>query len=304
MSALACSLFERHDGYTFAYKLLGRASSATPLVLVHGLSAVGLVDWLPIATELAKLRPVLLFDNRGIGSSRVPPGKEDEAYTVEDMAQDVVELVKHLRFREIDILGFSMGGMIVSTILVSPSLPFKIRHAVLAATSAKRAHSDLLQAIPSPPAGKPLSLEEKKALVTPFIHVGYDPAFLRNPQNKEVLDRRVLESVETRRPARTVQHQLGVIAGYDVRKRLSSIPDSRPVLILHGKLDKSVYYSEAAHLTRGIKHAQLLSFEGVGHMWYDYFTLEYWSTLLSRFLDDGGDVQSLVPPSLPQTAKL
>ncbi|GAA5913684.1 hypothetical protein JCM6882_008718 [Rhodosporidiobolus microsporus] len=303
-TALAYSLFERHDGHTFAYKLLGRTRPATPLVLVHGLSAVGLVDWLPLAAELAKHRPVLIFDNRGIGSSRAPKGKEGEKYTAGDMAQDVVELVKHLRFKEIDILGFSMGGMIVSTVLVSPSLPFKIRHAVLAATSAKPAHSDLLQAIPSPPSGKVMSLEENKALVTPFIHVGYDPAFLQNPQNKEMLDRRITESATTRRPARTVQHQIGVIAGYDVRKQLRSIPETLPVLILHGKLDRSVYYSESAYLTRGVPHAQLLTFDGIGHMWYDYFTLSYWITLLNCFLNDGGDVASLVPPALPQTARL
>lgn len=39
MAALAHSLFERHDGYSFAYKVLGRSHSATPLVMVHGCDA-------------------------------------------------------------------------------------------------------------------------------------------------------------------------------------------------------------------------------------------------------------------------
>lgn len=93
--------------------------------------------------------------------------------------------------------------MIAQQVLVAPRLPFKIRHAVLAATSAKPAHSDLLQAIPSP-SSAPQTIEEKIKLVTPFIHVGYDAAFLADPKNKNILDRRVLESVHTRRPARTV----------------------------------------------------------------------------------------------------
>lgn len=29
---------------------------------------------------------------------------------------------------------------------------------------------------------------------------------------------------------------------------------------------------------------------------YDYYTLEYWTTLLTRFLDDAGDVSALPPP--------
>jgi len=110
--------------------------------------------------------------------------------------------------------------MIAQTVLVSANLPFKIKHAVLVATSAyvqapllascaladsrasrKRAHSDLLQAIPQPPAG-PLTFEQKCDLSRPFIHVrpsplclveralltqrheqiGYDPAFIQNPR--------------------------------------------------------------------------------------------------------------------------
>lgn len=36
MSSHAYSLFERHDGLSFAYKVLGRNQHATPLVMVHG----------------------------------------------------------------------------------------------------------------------------------------------------------------------------------------------------------------------------------------------------------------------------
>ncbi|KAK4702838.1 hypothetical protein P7C70_g3386, partial [Phenoliferia sp. Uapishka_3] len=53
---------------TLAYKVLGARSQVkvgqdgqikkpVPLVLVHGLSAVGLVDWLPLAEKLAQTRP-------------------------------------------------------------------------------------------------------------------------------------------------------------------------------------------------------------------------------------------------------
>ncbi|GAA5888420.1 hypothetical protein JCM16303_005734 [Sporobolomyces ruberrimus] len=301
----ACSLFSRPDGLVFGYKVLSRdlLKTKTPLVLVTGLSAVGLVDWFPLASHLAKGRPVLIFDNRGIGSSTIPTSLKDTPYTVVDMAEDVVSLIKHVGFSSIDILGFSMGGMIVQQLLVREGgLPFKVEHVVLTATSAKRAHSDLLKAIPQGGGGAgnggEMSRDEKKKLVEPFTNVNYSPEFIKNPKNRELLDQRINESIDSRRPARIVQQQVGVIAGYDVRKKLSSIPSTLPVLILHGTLDRSVYYTEAKYITEGIKHAKLQTFEGVGHMWYDYYTPTFWSHLLNTFLNDpkGGDVSSLVPP--------
>ncbi|GAA5826404.1 hypothetical protein JCM5353_008859 [Sporobolomyces roseus] len=304
-SPRACSLFDRSDGLTFAYKVLNRpllSSGKTPLVLVTGLSAVGLIDWFPLADLIAEKRPVLMFDNRGIGSSKIPEEKKNDPYTVGDMAQDVIELVKHLGWSKIDILGFSMGGMIVQKLLTNDGkpLPFKIEHAVLTATSAKRAHSDLLKAIPKGGGeGKEMTREDKRKLVEPFTYVNYSPDFVKDPKNRKLLNQRIDESIDSRRPARTVQQQVGVIAGYDVRKQLSSIPSTLPVLVLHGTLDRSVYYTEAKYILEGIKHAKLQTFEGVGHMWYDYYTPRYWSNLLDKFLEDpkGGDVTSLNPPN-------
>ncbi|GAA5900690.1 alpha/beta fold hydrolase [Sporobolomyces salmoneus] len=318
-SPRACSLFSRSDGFTFGYKVLSRhlLPFKTPLVLV-----TGLIDWFPLAASLALERPVLVFDNRGIGSSTIPASKKDEQYNVQDMANDAISLIQHLNWTRIDILGFSMGGMIVSTLLVTPHLPFTVEHAILTATSAKRAHSDLLKAIPQGGGGtgKELSREEKRKLVEPFTYVNYSPEFVKNPKNRALLDRRINESIDSRRPARTVQQQVAVIAGYDVRKQLPSIPSTLPILILHGTLDRSVYYTEAKYLTQGLKHAKLQTFEGVGHMqvplysppcfywrligdndnrWYDYYTTSYWSTLLNTFLSDpkGGDVSSLNAPT-------
>ncbi|KAM0792617.1 hypothetical protein ACM66B_005278 [Microbotryomycetes sp. NB124-2] len=297
----AFSEWHKPDQTIVAYKVLkprqaSAPSGSTPLVLIHGLSAVGLVDWLPLATELANSRPVLIFDNRNIGSSRVPKSKEQEGFTMMDLARDVIELVQHVGWREVDLLGFSMGGMIAQCVLVTPRLPFKVRHAVLAATSAKPAHSDLLQAIPQPPEGQ-MTPEQKIALVRPFVEVGYDPEYLKTHQ--DMITRRVLESVHTRRPARTVSHQVQAIAGYDVRKQMSTIPSTLPVLVLHGDKDRSVYYTESKYILKGLPQATLVTYPGMGHMWYDYYEIEYWTRLLNSFLDD----KELPPnPALDQHA--
>jgi pimeloyl-ACP methyl ester carboxylesterase len=120
-------------------KALGRVvgqsrRNSRPLVLVTGFTSVGTVDWSPLAERLADERPVLIFDNRGIGSSVLPKGKE--RFSVTDMADDTILLVKHLGWSVIDLLGYSMGGLIVQTVLCRDpqSLPFQVKHLVLAAT--------------------------------------------------------------------------------------------------------------------------------------------------------------------------
>jgi fermentation-respiration switch protein FrsA (DUF1100 family) len=74
---------------------------------------------------------------------------------------------------------------------------------------------------------------------------------------------------------------------YDVRTRLSTIPPSLPVLVLHGSEDKSVYVSEADELLKGIKHAQMakLPADDYGHFFYDYFDTATWTGVLESFLD-------------------
>ncbi|SGZ15093.1 BQ5605_C029g10642 [Microbotryum silenes-dioicae] len=288
----AVSLFQRHDGYSFGYKVLGREhlGAKTPLVLVQGLSAVGLVDWLPLAQHLGNARPVLIFDNRGMGSSKIGKGHVADAFSIRDMSMDVISIVKvqtRLGWNEIDLLGFSMGGMIAQAVLVEDKIhrSFKIRHALLFATSAKAAHSDLLAAMPKP-TEKKLTLDEKKELIRPFIRVNYDPKFVASPRNHDLLERRTMESVMTRRPARTIAHQMQAIAKYDVRKQIPSVPTSTPVLVVHGTEDRSVYFTELDYILRGIKHAQVARFGGMGHSWADYYTPQFWTEFISAFCDD------------------
>lgn len=55
---------------------------------------------------------VLVLDNRGIGKSDRPLTR----YSTSEMAKDVIEIIDHLGWtaeREINLVGISMGGMIV-----------------------------------------------------------------------------------------------------------------------------------------------------------------------------------------------
>lgn len=52
---------------------------------------------------------VLIYDHRGIGNSTLTSAK-DEDITIELMARDLLLLLENLKWKEVVICGFSMGG--------------------------------------------------------------------------------------------------------------------------------------------------------------------------------------------------
>ena len=112
---------------TFAYRELGKHNGGTPVVFLHHLAAV-LDNWDPrIIDGIAAKHHVIAFDNRGIGASSGSP-----ANSIEQMADDAVTFIKAMGFQKVDLLGFSMGGMIAQEIVLKE--PQLVRKMVLAGT--------------------------------------------------------------------------------------------------------------------------------------------------------------------------
>jgi 3-oxoadipate enol-lactonase len=82
-------------------------SGPPPLVLLHGLGA-DRRTWLYQVPAFCARVPLILVDLRGHGRSSAPPG----AWTIGDMALDVVRLLRHLGAERAHLLGLSMGGMV------------------------------------------------------------------------------------------------------------------------------------------------------------------------------------------------
>ena len=113
-------------GTRFAYRRLG-ADTGVPVIFLHHLAAV-LDNWDPrVIDGIAAQRRVIAFDNRGIGASRGSTPKSIAA-----MAQDAVAFIRALGFDQVDLLGFSLGGM-VSQVIVQEE-PQLVRKLVLAGT--------------------------------------------------------------------------------------------------------------------------------------------------------------------------
>lgn len=82
-----------------------------PIVLISGFSTDH-VSWQFIVEVLKTRYQVVLLDNRGAGQTDVP----GNAYSIDQMAQDVVDLCAHLGIEKAHFVGNSMGGFIVQTL--------------------------------------------------------------------------------------------------------------------------------------------------------------------------------------------
>src|SRR5690348_17059451 len=116
-NSTAPTQFVEARGETYAYRRFGSGSALPLLCLQH---FTGTLDnWDPAVTDpLANRREVILFENAGVGRSGgiVPE-------TVEAMADHALAFVDQLGLTRLDVLGFSLGGMLAQTIaLKRPSL--------------------------------------------------------------------------------------------------------------------------------------------------------------------------------------
>jgi pimeloyl-ACP methyl ester carboxylesterase len=118
--------FIEAGGTKYAYRRFGAAHGVPMVFLQHFRGSMD--NWDPLLTNgFAKSRPVILFDNAGVGLSggSVPD-------TIGGMADKALEVIDAIGLTQIDLLGFSMGGSIAQILtLKRPSL---VRRLILAGT--------------------------------------------------------------------------------------------------------------------------------------------------------------------------
>lgn len=111
----------------YAYRRFGKGSRYPLLFLQH---FTGTLDnWDPLVTDpLATSHDVILFDNAGVGRSSGEVPK-----TIDGMAAHVLAFLDALSLKTVDILGFSLGGMVAQVMALEK--PSVVRKMVLAGTA-------------------------------------------------------------------------------------------------------------------------------------------------------------------------
>lgn len=243
------------DGVPFAYRELG-PSSGVPVVFLHHLMAV-LDDWDPrVIDGIAAQRRVIAFDNRGVGASggSVPA-------TIEAMGRDAIAFIRALGHKQVDLLGFSLGGGVAQ--MVALQAPDLVRRMILAGTGPKGGGGiDEINRIA-------VAAYLKAALTWSdarnFLFFPRTPAGKRAARDyfaalkERTRDRDRPISLQARRA------QLAAIkaAGLSEPDDLSRI--TQPVLVANGDHDLMVASSLSADMARRLSNAKLTIYPDSGH---------------------------------------
>jgi pimeloyl-ACP methyl ester carboxylesterase len=239
----------------FAYRQLG-PSTGVPVVFLTHLAAV-LDNWDPrVVDGIAATHRVITFDNRGVGASSGSTPR-----TIEEMATDAVAFIRALGLEQVDLFGFSMGGMIAQ--VIAQAEPQLVRKLLLAGTG--------------PAGGEGIDkvtrisyLDTARGLLT-----RQDPKqflfFTRTPNGrragKEFLAR-LQERTSDRDKAISVgafRAQLRAIHRWGRQQPADLASIHQPVLAINGDSDKMVPTKNTVDLARRLPNSQLVLYPDAGH---------------------------------------
>ena len=87
---------------------LMRGGAGQPLLILHGASGGG--TWLPYMADLAARHDVIVPEHPGFGTSDTP----DWLDTIPDLASFYLDFLDQLDLKNVDLVGFSIGGWIAA----------------------------------------------------------------------------------------------------------------------------------------------------------------------------------------------
>lgn len=126
-------------GIKFSYRKLG-PEIGIPLVFLQHFT--GNMDaWDPaVINAFAKTRSVIVFNNRGVGAT-----DGVVADNIEQMTTDAYAFIKALGYKQVDLLGFSMGGFVAQQL--AAKYPELVRKVILAGTTHQGGGNDLMKVL-------------------------------------------------------------------------------------------------------------------------------------------------------------
>ena len=242
-------------GVEFAYRQLG-PRTGVPVVFLTHLAAV-LDNWDPrVVDGIAATHRVITFDNRGVGaSSGATPT------TIEEMARDAITFIGALGLDQVDLFGFSMGGMIAQ--VIAQQQPQLVRKMIIAGTGPAGGEGiDKMTRI--------TYLDTARGLLT-----RQDPKqflfFTKTPNGRRASKQflaRLAERTNDRDKAisvRSFRAQLKAIHRWGQQEPADLASIHQPVLLMNGDSDKMVPTRNTVELHRRLPNSQLVIYPDAGH---------------------------------------
>jgi pimeloyl-ACP methyl ester carboxylesterase len=256
LSVAAPTKFVEANGIKYAYRRFGQPDGVPVLFLQH---FTGTMDgWDPTVVDgFAAARPVILFDNAGVGrSSGATPDN------VHAMADHAVAFINALGLKQVDLLGFSLGGFVAQ--VIASEHPDLVRRVILAGTGPEGGEGirNLPQVLEQAQKNSPSDLRLFLFFEQTATSQGAGRAFLKR-QAQRTADRDPESSEQT------VGAQFKAIVAW------GSDPDSRsssrlrritqPVFVVNGKNDIMVPTINSYLLFQQLSNARLTLYPDSGH---------------------------------------
>jgi pimeloyl-ACP methyl ester carboxylesterase len=246
------------NGIRFAYRRFGKAGTVP---LVFNMHFMGTMDhWDPAVTDgFAKDREVILFDNAGVSSSS---GEVPETFA--QMGANAIAFVKALGLKQVDVLGFSIGGLVAQEItLQAPDL---VRRLILVGTGPRSGES----MDTGTPEGKEIFGATYANPDDLWLRVHFTPSQQSQAAGREFVKRFRLRSKD-RDPEvsqQAAQAQRAAIGRWGAKRDhardyLKDI--KQPVLVVNGSDDVIIYTINSYILQQNLPNAQLIIYPDSAH---------------------------------------
>jgi pimeloyl-ACP methyl ester carboxylesterase len=250
--------FVEANGIRFAYRRFGEPGG-TPLVF--NMHYMGTMDhWDPAVTNgFARDREVILFDNAGVSSSSGEvPG------TFGEMGANAIAFIRALGLKQVDVLGFSIGGLVSQEITLQAS--DLVRRLVLVGTGPRSGES----MDTGTPEGNAIFGATYANPDDLWLRVHFTPSAASQAAGREFI-KRFRQRRDNRAPEMTQEAALAqraAIGKWGIKREgawdyLKEI--KQPTLVVNGSNDVIIYTVNSIILQQHLPNAKLILYPDSSH---------------------------------------
>jgi pimeloyl-ACP methyl ester carboxylesterase len=252
--------FVESGGIRFAYRRFGRHGGA-PLLLLNYFAA-NLDKWDPKLTNgFAADRDVILFDYPGVGGS-----SGETPSTVAALTKACLEFCGALGLTRLDVLGFSLGGMIAQQLAADH--PEMVRRIILSGTGPRGGEGMVFEDLSAD------ELDDEAGLIM--------NAFFTQSEPSQAAGRAFIERMKLRVENRDAPvSKRAALAEAAAIREWGVIPETErfamlgkihhPTLIVHGSKDVVIMPINAFLLAEHLPNAQLIMYPDSSHAAYSQY---------------------------------
>ncbi len=236
--------------------------SGEPLVLIPS-TAFSAEVWKPYQVpQLSKSLNLIIHDPRGSGRSTAA----QQVYTLDQMANDVIALLDHLKISSAHVLGHSMGGRIALTIALN--FPGRVKSLIMAASGSGQVARPGPDCIPGLPhwlvirlveKGFERSLREEYCQTSAFFTKDFRERY------PEKIEEFFQLAWATHAKLPEYIHLIIARHNWEATHRLGDVQCPTLVLIGDGDSGRSNHLAQAEILTNRIRNAELKVLKGQSH---------------------------------------